>query len=109
MSDGLDIDALLERFRERAEAVKRRNLPPVGGDERAAFVKQAQTDYMDYAMIGDADGDWQVALLGKNLTDEETTTWGNDVPLGQFGFYDTYFQIIDAPRSFELQVRYIFR
>ncbi len=59
--------------------------------------------------IGDADGDWQVALLGKNLTDEETTTWGNDVPLGQFGFYDTYFQIIDAPRSFELQVRYIFR
>ena len=24
--------------------------------------------------IGDADGDWQVALLGKNLTDEETTT-----------------------------------
>jgi hypothetical protein len=47
MSDALDIDALLERFRERAEAVKRRNLPPVGGDERAAFVKQAQTDYMD--------------------------------------------------------------
>lgn len=56
--------------------------------------------------IGDADGDWQIALLGKNLTDEETTTWGNDVPLGQFGFYDTYFQIIDAPRSFELQARY---
>ena len=55
MSDALDIDALLERFRERAEAVKRRNLPPVGGDERAAFVKQAQTDYMDYAMIGDAE------------------------------------------------------
>ena len=36
MSNALDIDALLERFRERAKAVKRRNLPPVGGDERAA-------------------------------------------------------------------------
>jgi outer membrane receptor protein involved in Fe transport len=58
--------------------------------------------------IGDRDGDWSIALLGKNLTDEETTTWGNDVPLGQFGFYDTYFQIIDAPRSFEIQARYRF-
>lgn len=63
MSDALDIDALLERFRERAEAVKRRNLPPVGGDERAAFVKQAQTDYMDYAMIGDAEGELVDGML----------------------------------------------
>ncbi|MDG1367038.1 MAG: hypothetical protein P8I99_05830 [Acidimicrobiales bacterium] len=57
MSDGFDINEMLERFRERAEAVKRRNLPPVGGDERAMFVKQAQADYMDFAMIGDADGE----------------------------------------------------
>ncbi|MDX1736484.1 MAG: TonB-dependent receptor, partial [Halioglobus sp.] len=58
--------------------------------------------------IGDPYGDWSVALLGKNLTDEKTTVWGNDIPLGQFGFYDSYFQIIDAPRSFELQARYRF-
>lgn len=57
MADGLDTDEMLERFRERAEAVKRRNLPPVGGDERAMFVKQAQTDYMDFAMIGDAEAE----------------------------------------------------
>jgi len=57
MADDLDIDAMMERFRERAEAVKRRNLPPVGGDERAMFVKQAQTDYMDFALIGDASGE----------------------------------------------------
>ena len=57
MADDLDIDAMMERFRERAEAVKRRNLPPVGGDERAMFVKQAQTDYMDFALIGDARGE----------------------------------------------------
>ena len=55
MSDSLDIDALLEQFRERAEAVKRRNLPPVGGDERCGLRQAAQTDYMDYAMIGDAE------------------------------------------------------
>lgn len=55
MAEGLDVDEMLERFRERAEAVKRRNLPPVGGDERAMFVKQAQTDYQDFAIIGDAE------------------------------------------------------
>ncbi len=34
--------------------MKRRNLPPVGGDERKAFLQQAQLDFQDYAMIGDA-------------------------------------------------------
>ncbi len=54
---GIDIAAMIERFQERAAAVKRRNLPPVGGDERAAFVKQAQIDYQDFAMLGDATGE----------------------------------------------------
>ena len=56
MAEDLDIDAMLERFRERAAAVRQRNLPPVGGDERTAFIKQAQIDFQDYAMIGDATG-----------------------------------------------------
>ena len=63
MADGLDIDEMLERFRERAEAVKRRNLPPVGGDERAMFVQQAQIDYQDFAMIGDADAELADGVL----------------------------------------------
>ncbi len=56
MADDLDIDAMIERFRERAAAVRQRNLPPVGGDERTAFIKQAQADFQDFAMIGDATG-----------------------------------------------------
>jgi hypothetical protein len=56
MAEGLDIAAMLERFRERAKAVKSRNLPPVGGDERTAFIKQAQLDFQDFAIIGDAQG-----------------------------------------------------
>jgi hypothetical protein len=36
--------------------VKNRTLPPVGGPERQRFIEQAQTDYMDYAMLGDAVG-----------------------------------------------------
>ncbi|HUW04525.1 MAG TPA: hypothetical protein VMW08_19395 [Acidimicrobiales bacterium] len=54
MSEAFDPDAMVERFRERAAAVKKRNLPAVGGDERARFIEQAQTDFQDYAMIGDA-------------------------------------------------------
>ncbi len=50
----LDVDAMIARFAERAAAVKRRNLPPVGGDERAAFIKQAEQDFMDFGMIGDS-------------------------------------------------------
>ncbi len=63
MSDSLDVDAMLERFRERAQAVKRRNLPPVGGDERAQFIQQAQTDYQDYAMLGDATASLEDGVL----------------------------------------------
>ena len=52
---GLDLDAMVGRFRERADAVERRNLPPVGGDERQMFIDQAQIDYQDFALIGDAE------------------------------------------------------
>lgn len=55
MSDSFDPDALITRFQERAAAVKNRNLPPVGGDERQMFLKQAEQDFMDFAIIGDAE------------------------------------------------------
>jgi hypothetical protein len=54
MADELDLDAMLTRFRERAHAVRNRTLPPVGGEERAQFIRQAQLDFQDFAMIGDA-------------------------------------------------------
>ncbi|MGI9610026.1 MAG: hypothetical protein ACR2NL_07005 [Acidimicrobiia bacterium] len=54
MSEGLDLDAVIARFQERAEAVKKRNLPPVGGDERKAFIQQAEQDFLDFSLIADA-------------------------------------------------------
>ena len=50
----LDVDALIARYKTRAEAVKDRPLPPVAGEERKKFVLQAETDYMDYSLIGNA-------------------------------------------------------
>ena len=45
---------MIERFRERAASVKRRPLPPVAGEERQHFLAQAQVDFQDCAMLGDA-------------------------------------------------------
>ena len=63
MADSLDIDAMITRFRERAHAVKQRPLPPVAGEERAQFVRQAQTDFRDFAIIGDAVGTVEDGVL----------------------------------------------
>jgi len=54
VDDQLDVDAMLERFRERAAAVKDRPLPPVAGTERQRFIEQAELDFQDFAIIGDA-------------------------------------------------------
>ena len=63
MSDELDIEAMLQRFRERAAAVRNRNLPPIGGDERKMFLEQAQNDFQDFAIIGDAEGTLEEGIL----------------------------------------------
>ena len=63
MADSLDIDAMLARFRDRAAAVRKRNLPPVAGDERTRLIAQAQTDFQDFAIIGDADGTVEDGIL----------------------------------------------
>ena len=49
-----DPDEMIQRFRERASAVKKRPLPPVAGEERQAFLRQSQLDFQDFAIIGDA-------------------------------------------------------
>lgn len=63
MPDELDVDAMLERFRERAAAVKDRPLPPVAGPERERFVRQAQLDFQDYAIVGDATWEFVDGIL----------------------------------------------
>ncbi len=49
-----DVDEMIQRFRDRAAAVKKRPLPPVAGEERQAFIEQSQLDFRDFAIIGDA-------------------------------------------------------
>jgi hypothetical protein len=54
MADVLDVDAMIQRFRDRAEAARDRPLPPVAGPERQKFLDQTRLDFQDFAMLGDA-------------------------------------------------------
>lgn len=63
MPDDLDVDAMLERFRARAQAVRERSLPPVAGPQRAQFVRQAELDFQDFAMIADATWEFSDGVL----------------------------------------------
>lgn len=63
MADELDVEEMISRFKERAAAVKKRNLPPVAGPERTRLVEQARTDYQDFAIVGDAEGTLEDGIL----------------------------------------------
>lgn len=63
MSDELDVDAMLARFRDRAQAVRDRPLPPVAGPQREQFLEQAQLDFQDFAIVGDATWEFAEGVL----------------------------------------------
>ena len=50
-----NIEEFINRYKERAEAVKNRSIPPVCGDDRIAFIKQAETDFQDFMIIADSE------------------------------------------------------
>jgi hypothetical protein len=62
-SDKLDVEAMLRRFRERADAVKGRPLPPVAGEERQRFIEQAELDFMDFAIVADSSWTFDDGIL----------------------------------------------
>jgi hypothetical protein len=61
--DEFDPQAMVERFRARAEAVRSRGLPPVEGPDRQRFIEQAQADFMDFAMVADAQPELKDGIL----------------------------------------------
>jgi len=63
MAESFDIQAMVKRFQERAAAVRRRGLPPVEGAERRMIAEQMELDYMDFAILGDAEGTIEDGIL----------------------------------------------
>jgi hypothetical protein len=58
-----DPNAMVERFRARAAAVRSRGIPPIEGEDRKRYMEQAQQDFMDYAMLGDAQASLEDGIL----------------------------------------------
>lgn len=58
-----DPNEMIARFKDRAAAVRKRPLPPVAGEERQLFIAQAETDFMDFAIIGDAEATLDEGVL----------------------------------------------
>jgi hypothetical protein len=58
-----DPNEMITRFKDRAAAVRKRPLPPVAGEERQLFIAQAETDFMDFAIIGDAEASLDDGIL----------------------------------------------
>jgi len=46
---------MIKRFAERADAVKKRPMPPVEGEGRRHFIEQSKVDFQDFAMLADAE------------------------------------------------------
>lgn len=63
MPDEFDPEAMVERFRRRAAAVRERGMPPVEGPDRKRIIEQARVDFMDYAMLGDAEASLDDGIL----------------------------------------------
>jgi hypothetical protein len=63
VAEEFDPQEMVVRFRARAEAVRNRGLPPIEGPDRQRFIEQAQIDFMDYAMLGDADASIEDGVL----------------------------------------------
>ena len=62
-----DPQAMLARFRERAKAVRSRGVPPLEGQDRKRYIEQAQLDYMDFAMLADAEASLEDGVLTLRL------------------------------------------
>jgi len=50
----LDMDDFLKRFKDRADSVRERGVPPLEGAARKAFIEAAEKDYVDYSLIASA-------------------------------------------------------
>jgi len=67
VAEEFDAEAMIARFRERAQAVKNRPLPPVAGPDKKRFLERAQVDYMDFAMLGDATASLEGGILSLRI------------------------------------------
>jgi len=52
------MDDFLQRFADRAAAVRERGVPPLEGQARKTFIESAEKDFLDYSLVASAS--WSV-------------------------------------------------
>ena len=76
-----------------------------------------RTDQDAYAVwnariaLASASDTWEIAILGRNLTDEEVINFGGNVPLGKTltqGNGNSYYAFVNRPRNIAVQLSYNF-
>ena len=73
--------------------------------------QDATTQVSARVAISDTDGNWEVALLGRNLTDETVINFGGNTPLGGTltgGAGNSYYAFVNRPMNVALQAKYSF-
>ena len=61
--------------------------------------------------LASASDTWEIAVLGRNLSDEEVINFGGNTPLGGTltgGQGNSYYAFVNRPRNFALQLSYNF-
>ncbi|WP_269619084.1 TonB-dependent receptor [Zhongshania sp. BJYM1] len=71
---------------------------------------QEQDGYVEMNIrvaLADVESGWEVAVVGKNVTDEDVISYSNDVPLANSSFGSIgHYSFIERPRSVAVQVAY---
>lgn len=62
-AEPFDPAEMVSRFADRAASVKRRQIPPVEGEARREFIRQAELDFRDFAMLADAEAEMDDGVL----------------------------------------------
>ncbi len=73
--------------------------------------QDATTQVSARVAISDSEGAWEVALLGRNLTDETVINFGGNTPLGGTltgGAGNSYYAFVNRPLNIALQAKYSF-
>jgi iron complex outermembrane receptor protein len=91
----------------RAEAVYS-DMFYTAGDLDPFVAQRAYWKYDASVSLTSPSGAWEFAIMGKNLTDEVTAHFGDDIPLSNV-LGNNYQQYVDPPRTIALQVRYQLR
>ena len=103
MSNGLELNASLDvSFMD--EYLYAANLDPRSKQDAYSMVNAR------IALAG-SEGAWELALLGRNLTDETVINFGGNTPLGGTltgGAGNSYYALVNRPRNIALQVNYSF-